>query len=250
MFSFLVETLIGWSPIILLLLLIMILFQRIMPSFIKMWLVKSVAVLMIGIYLVSFLHYTLPQRDIIRITDAYEKRENFENRGVSRYFYAASDSGSGTGTIRDVRYIDGVYPNGEVIVFRNEDTGIFGWPPYFKVNSSDVNAEAKNLKSDVENPKWVSIKHYGWRSTLLTIYPNVVSLTPVSGPSATYTPWFNIIFFIVLALVLLGLFRMFQSFKNKKINPMIKNAENAWDDIADSTSSFGAWIRGWFKRSD
>ena len=47
---------------------------------------------------VAFFHYTLPQTDIVRVTDTYEKRIDF---GENSIFWAKEDSGNATGNQSD-----------------------------------------------------------------------------------------------------------------------------------------------------
>ena len=77
--------------------------------------------------LFAFFHYTLPQRDIVRVTGTEIIRQDFSR--WNRIFYAQSDSGNEEGVNRDLRLTNTDYPNGGIMVFRNEDTG-FGWPWY------------------------------------------------------------------------------------------------------------------------
>ncbi len=170
------------------------------------WGLRVVALLFIG----AFLHYTLPQHDVVQIINTYNKNTPI---GANWMFYSIEDTGTGvetTSTIRDIRFIDAVYPDGtSVMVYRNEDTGWF-WPPYFKWDSSTLQAEAQNLKSDKSAPAWVSITHYGWRMPIFSIFPNAVSVTPVAGPDVTIIPWVNIILLVFLLLRFRGgiLFRL------------------------------------------
>lgn len=193
------------------------------------------------IFVAGWLHYTLPQRDVVRITNTEILRSDLS--GWNRIFYARPDGGNAVTDTRDVRLLNAVYPNGKVIVFRNEDTGWFRWPPYFKTNSSDVSAVAENLKSTAAEPQWVWVKHYGWRFSPLSIYPNAISIKPASGPDAGYIPWFNIGFFIVMGLLGLGAFRMVQRFKRRRIDPVLDDIEESWDDAGTSTRGFIARIR-------
>ena len=201
------------------------------------WIKYILFILFIG-GIAGFLHYTLPQRDVVRITstDVIRTTPTFWNQ----YFYSRGDSGNADIAVRDVRLIQGVYPNGEVIVFRNEDTGWFSWPPYFKTNSSDVSAEAENMKSTKEDPQWISVKHYGWRWTPLSVYPNAVRLDPVDGPDVRFIPWFNIFFFIIFGLFALGLVRLWQRFRRRRIDPLL-------NEIDETVTTRGDRIRGWFK---
>ena len=152
--------------------------------------------------LAGFLHYTLPQHDIVRITDTYEKRVDF---GENALFWAQADTGNaGTPVSRDVFFIQTVRAGkGRVMVYRNEDTG-WGWPPYFKFATANLQAEAADLKSTSEGPKWAIIKHYGWRNEFLSIYPNAISVRLVSGPDTRIIPWLNIVILTFLAALFWG----------------------------------------------
>lgn len=144
--------------------------------------VKYAVCFMISALIAAFLHYTLPQHDIVRITGSYNRVTTV---GSNKIFYANSDAGTAESTTtRDIRFIEAVRDNGNVIVYRNEDTGWI-WPPYFKWDSSNVQAEASNLKSDKDAPIWVSITHYGWRMSWISIYPNAVSISAAAGPGGT-----------------------------------------------------------------
>jgi len=149
---------------------------------------------------IAFLHYTLPQRDIVRITDTYEQRVE---PGDNALFWSNADTGDNRqATGRDVFFIQSFLSNGEPMIYRNEDTG-WGWPPYFKFDAANLQAQAADAVSnrDGENARWVKVLHYGWRNEFLSIYPNAVSVQPVSGPDVRIIPWFNI---VVLALLAAG----------------------------------------------
>lgn len=143
----------------------------------------------------SFLQYTLPQRDIVVITGTEIIRQDIS--GLNAWFYTGPDSGNAASVNRDLRLINTIDANGRTRVYRNEDTGI-GWPPYFKFDSADVQADAQAAISTVAAPNWVAVRNYGWRSTVISIYPNAISLRPVEGPDTLLIPWFNIVFLIVL----------------------------------------------------
>ncbi|WP_104017672.1 DUF1523 family protein [Roseovarius nitratireducens] len=150
------------------------------------------------IVVLAFLHYTLPQHDIARITDTYEKRVN---PGDNALFWSNADTGEDpTATERDVFFIQTFRANDKPMIYRNEDTG-WGWPPYFKFDTSNLQAEASDMmsKKSAETAQWVAIRHYGWRNEFLSIYPNAISLWPVEGPDARIVPWFNIVVLTLLA---------------------------------------------------
>jgi hypothetical protein len=197
------------------------------------WGLRILAVLFIG----AFLHYTLPQRDVVQIINTYNKNTPI---GANWMFYSIEDTGTGvetTATIRDIRFIDAVYPDGEsVMVYRNEDTGWF-WPPYFKWDSSTLQAEAQNLKSEKSAPTWVAITHYGWRMPIFSIFPNAVSVVPVAGPDVTLIPWINIVILTFLAFIIFMLRRMWLQFRERMVDPAVAEVEEAGDRA-----------RGWLAR--
>ena len=112
------------------------------------WTLRIVAALLA----LGFLHYTLPQHDVVKITGTYNRLTTIGSENA--WAYASPDTGTAeSGTTRDIRFIEAAYPDGDVMVYRNEDTGWI-WPPYFKYDSSNLQAEAGNLKSDAASPKW------------------------------------------------------------------------------------------------
>ena len=112
------------------------------------------------------LHYTLPQREGSCAFVNAESRLT-EVGGFNGLFFAQRDSGSAQSSdMRDLRLISTIRPDGRPLVFRNEDTGVL-WPPYFKFDSEDLQTEAANPHSTENDPQWVAITHYGWRSNLI-----------------------------------------------------------------------------------
>ena len=215
-----------------------------MWTYIK-WFFRILPIVIVGL----FLHYTLPQHDIVRITNTYNKQTVI---GSNWLFYSSGDSGANTATtsdtIRDIRFIDAVFPDGEsVMVYRNEDTG-WVWPPYFKYDSSTLQAEATNFKSDKANPQWVSVTHYGWRLPIFSIFPNAVAVNPVAGPDVSITPWVNIIVLSLLAFGLFMLRRMWMQFRERAIDPVVASAGEAWDDVDATADAARAKAKGVFGR--
>lgn len=190
----------------------------------------AVLALLVG----GFLHYTLPQRDIVRVTDTEIIRQDFS--GLNRIFYAQGDSGGANPASRDLRLINTVDADGDVRVYRNEDTG-FGWPPYFKLDSADLQAEAANLTSTAAAPVWVAITHYGWRSRLLTTYPNAVAIRAVEGPEVRLVPWLNIVILVLLAAVLFMAWRIWERFEDRVIDPAADRVAVRWAKLKD-------WVSG------
>jgi len=191
--------------------------------------------------LIAVLHYTLPKRDIVFITGVEIKLEQF---GENSIFWASPDLGTqadGQMVSRDVRFIDTVQRNGRVKVYRNEDTGA-GWPPYFKFDSSNVQAEARNYVSTSAAPQWVAMRHYGWRIPWMTVFPNVVSIVPVAGPDVQLIPWFNIIFLTLLAAVFWAVWVRWRRFKAKRITPVIDGIDAGIDE---KRAGISRWFASW-----
>ena len=140
--------------------------------------------LILFVIVAGFLHYTLPQRDIVRIVNTYEERHDFG--GFSDIFWQNTGAATADQPItRDVLYIQTVLPDGDPMVYRNQDTG-WGWPPYFKFDTANLQTEAADAISPRATPEWYAIRHYGWRITWLGdgVFPNALSMKPVAGPAS------------------------------------------------------------------
>jgi len=187
--------------------------------------VKWVFVFATWLLVASFLHYTLPQTDILRITDTYEKRIDF---GENSIFWSNQGTGEAEDTPnRDVFFIQTVRSDGDVMVYRNEDTG-WGWPPYFKFDTANLQAEAADTRSTSENAKWVALRHYGWRNEFLSIYPNAVGVWPVAGPDVRIIPWFNIVLLTFLFAVFWAIRVRWKRFRRNRIDPTIDEWTDGW----------------------
>lgn len=208
--------------------------------------VKWAIIVLFWGFVAAVLHYTLPQHDIARVTDTYEKRID---PGENSIFWAVHDVGSNEATAnRDVFFIQTKRANGKVMVYRNEDTG-WSWPPYFKVNSSNLQAEAADMKSTAEAPKWVVIRHYGWRNEFISIFPNAVGIRQVEGPDVRIIPWFNIIVLTLLAALVWAIWVRWRRFRERRIDPMLENVtesiEAAGDTMAEKRGRFRRWLDSW-----
>lgn len=201
----------------------------------------------------GFFHYTLPQHDIVRIVNTYQERQDLDD--WTRIFWATPDD-QATGLInRDVQFIQAVDADGDPRVYRNEDTG-WNWPPYFKFDTANLQTQAEDLKSTSAAPQWVSITHYGWRIVYLSTFPNAIAVKPVAGPDVTVIPWVNIIILTFLAVILFMIRRMWLQFRERMIDPVIEDVEEAWDNVdaqADQAAAkargvwgrFKAWLGTW-----
>lgn len=208
------------------------------------WGLITLAVVFVGL----FLHYTLPQRDVVQIINTYNRVTQI---GGNWMFYSIEDTGTGaetTTTSRDIRFIEAVFPDGDsVMVYRNEDTGWF-WPPYFKWDSSTLQAEATNFRTDTANPKWVAITHYGWRLPIFSIFPNAVSVRAVEGPDVQLIPWVNIILLTLLAFAAFMVRKMWLQFRERMVDPALADAGEAWDSVEAKADAARKEARGFFGR--
>jgi len=172
----------------------------------------------------AFLHYTLPQHDVVRIADTYETRVN---PGANSLFWADAATGEATGLDgRDVFFIQALRPGGRPIVYRNEDTG-WGWPPYFKFDTTNLQTKAADLRSTSQDPRWVVVRHYGWRYELMSIFPNAVEAWEVEGPDHRIINWFNIVVLTLLAALSWGIWARWRRFRERRIDPWLDDDPGA-----------------------
>ena len=219
---------------------------------------RILLVLIVGL----FLHYVMPQQDVARITSNEIIRTDFG--GLQRLFYAQADSGQVDTINRDLRLINterkatyffGLIRGGnEVMVYRNEDTGWI-YPPYFKFDSSDLQAEAAAAVSTGAAEEWVVITHYGWRIRWASIYPNAVAIRPILVPEGENPqdyrpfPWVNLIIFAALIVALLFIRAAWAQFRERTLDPMADKAGDRLDhvnaDLAERRGRFARWIDSW-----
>lgn len=193
--------------------------------------------ILILVLIAAFLHYTLPQRDIVRIVNTYEERQDFG--GWNSIFWSGPNVGAGDAVNRDVLFIQTVKADGDTMVYRNEDTRF--WPPYFKFDTADLQTEAADAVSTRDAPQWYAMRHYGWRNSWISIFPNALSLRPVSGPEERLIPWFNIVFLTILAVIWLTLWRLWRNFRQARIDPVL-------EDIDESADAARGRVSGFFSR--
>ncbi|MCR9127463.1 MAG: DUF1523 family protein [Rhodobacteraceae bacterium] len=191
----------------------------------------------------GFLHYTLPQHDVVRIVNTEVQRVDF---GANSVFWASGDTGSQAGATvnRDVRFIEAFYENDRPMVYRNEDTG-WGWPPYFKLDSSNLQAEARDLVSTKSAPQWVVIRHYGWRNEFLSIFPNAVEVRAVAQPDVRIVPWVNIVILTLLAAFVWAVWVRWRRFRAARIDPALREVADSWEAAGDAVDDGRGRIRRW-----
>ncbi|WBL32542.1 DUF1523 family protein [Sinirhodobacter sp. HNIBRBA609] len=201
------------------------------------WTFWALLALIVG----GFLHYTLPQHDIVRVVNTYQERQDLGD--WTRIFWSDPDDQSGTLTNRDVQFISTIRANGKPMVYRNEDTG-WNWPPYFKFDTASLQTEADDLKSSPESPKWAVITHYGWRNQLFSIFPNAVGIKPVAGPDVRIIPWVNIFLLVVLLIIVLTVRAIWRQFRERSIDPLVEDVGEAWDEVEERADAAGDRARG------
>ena len=195
----------------------------------------------------GFLHYTLPQRDIVRIVNTYEERQELGD--WTRMFWSRPDTQSDGLINRDVQFIQTVRTNDRPMVYRNEDTG-WSWPPYFKFDTSNLYTEAADAVSTRDAPEWYLLTHYGWRNEFLTIFPNAISIKPVDGPDASKgIPWVNILILTVLAAIFYAILVRWRRFRRKRIDPTLEEWQDSWEAAGDAVERkrgrFRRWLNTW-----
>ena len=142
-------------------------------------------------------------------------------------FWAASDESQAKLESWDVQFIQAVQPDGDPMVYRNEDTG-WGWPPYFKFDTANLYTDANDAISSKDAPEWYAVTHYGWRNEFLSTFPNAVSIKRVAGPDVRLIPWFNIIVLTVLAAFAWGIWVRWKRFRKNRIEPTIDEWTDGW----------------------
>ncbi len=139
-----------------------------------------------------WLHYTLPRYTAAGITDA----------GAKRTEGAPLREATEGRTALDTYFVYVTHEDGSVGVFRNDDTG-WGWPPYFKFNAAELQADAVALKGQK-----VLFRYYGWRVQMLGLFPNILAVSPAPEKIPGIS-WARLFFFTVWWAVVILLFPRF-----------------------------------------
>lgn len=197
---------------------------------IAFWIVAIVAV-------AGFLHYSLPQRDIVRIVGTDVVRQDVDTTDAE---------GNAVVRTRDVRFIYTKTPDGDDRVYRNEDTG-WGWPPYFKFDTADLAAQASDLVSTANDPGWVVVRHYGWRIPMFSMFPNALSIRPATGPDEELFPWFNVVFIALLVLAVLIVRRIAIILFRTHVDPVVEQIEMEYDEQVGAVRRRLRRTRRWFR---
>jgi hypothetical protein len=203
-------------------------------AYVKWTLLALVALLVAG-----FLHYTLPRHDVMRIVETEVRRVEVP---AGSLFWGTSEPGDTTGN-RDVKFISGVTEGGTAIVFRNEDTG-WGWPPYYKFDSADLQARAADSVSARGTPEWMLVRYYGWRSNLFSIFPNALAISPATGPDMRVIPWFNMVVLAGLVALVLFLRTVLRRFWRNRVDPVVARVTEGFDQADEKADAARDRFRG------
>lgn len=181
---------------------------------------KRIIKLIVLVLVLLGLDYVLPDREIVRIvgTDVVRKETS-------------------SGQPRDVRFINAEYPDGSPRVYRNEDA-----PWYLKFDSGNLQARAQAY-AKADPPKWVAVKHYGWRIPILSMYPNAISLKEVPSPDVRVLPWERIVFAVLIVVLYLLARWWWRRFRREQIDPVLDEIEETIDDLDARSDRLAAWIR-------
>ncbi|MEM6945494.1 MAG: DUF1523 family protein, partial [Pseudomonadota bacterium] len=180
----------------------------------------------------AFLHYHLPQRDIVRILNTEVTRVDSVATGAD---------GQAITTSRDVRQVSSVDRDGAARVFRNEDASL-----YFKFDSADLAAEADELTSTRDAPRWVVITYYGWRVQFMSWFPNAISVREAESENEALPWWPNVLIVSIIVIVLLAIRRVILLLIARFIDPVVESVEMELDAKASAVSRFGRRVRRFF----
>lgn len=200
------------------------------------WILRALVLLMV----VGVFHYNLPGHDVVRIVGVETQRMDF---GWNRFFFSAPAGGSANTDTRDVRLIETITPDGAEIVYRNQDTG-WGWPPYFKFGSANLQTRARDMVSTSEEPRWVVITHYGWRNELISVFPNAVGVRAASGPDERIIPWASIVILALFAALVAWLWWTWVRFRDRWLTPRMEDLEETTEMATGRVTRFWRRLTG------
>jgi hypothetical protein len=139
----------------------------------------------LSLLLITMAYLYSPKYDVVKIKGTEVKRTNKQT---------SSDIQS-----KDVYYIYTIKGDSP-LVLRNEDALV-----YFKFNSADIQTLAQDLEGQM-----AQIKHYGFRSTWFSVFPNVTHIgsTTTGQSGVSIFLWFNLL--VVLSLLALLFYKLRQ----------------------------------------
>jgi len=88
------------------------------------------------------------------------------------------------------------------------------------------------------------VRYYGWRSNLLSIFPNALSVSPATGPDMRVIPWFNMVVLAgLVAIVVAGRIAVRRFWRNR-VDPMVARVSEGFGDAGDAGDAAKERIRG------
>lgn len=160
--------------------------------------------LLVVLAVAAGLSYVLPHHAVVSITGTEVKRA--DHNGI------VTAKNPADGPTRDIYFINAETPDEHAPrVFRNDDTR-FGFPWYFKFDAADLQASAQGLARD---NKLALVTYYGWRLQMFSAFPNAVAIRAADGPEPPF-PWFNVIFLLVLAGVVIYLVLLVRHWRRQR----------------------------------
>jgi len=142
--------------------------------------VRNVLLAILAAVLLAVLHYSLPQVDVVRAVGVEIKRLD------------ADGSETGQNRTRDVYQLQTETLDGQPRVYRNEDNLL-----YLKFDSANLQAQMQSFAADKQ---LIALRHYGWRVTLFSRFPNALKAWPVEE-GYRHIPVFNTLVLLGLALL-------------------------------------------------
>ena len=186
------------------------------------WVLGLVVLLAVGL----FLHYILPKRAVVYVTSTENRIVSADEYNGFRSFNDASATTT-TGGVSggaDVFFINTTTRDGNVLVFRNEDTGL-GFPPYFKYDSADLQAEAQDAVSTRDAPRWMAVRYYGWRIPFVSMFPNATSMEPAASRDVRLIPWTSIVVVVLLVAILWAIWARVRRWTRRRADPVTQSWE-------------------------
>jgi len=185
--------------------------------------IRSIVIWICALILVTALHYTLPQVDVVRAVGVEIKRVDMTNSETDQQ------------RTRDVYQLQMETPNGQPRVYRNEDNFL-----YFKFNSADLQARVQSLAAEKQ---LVAVRHYGWRLTLFSTFPNALKVWPVEE-GYRHIPVFNTLVLLILGgLAFLGFRRARRISRSREESRQLRETERAERDAAAARDAEAAALR-------
>lgn len=148
--------------------------------------VRNILIAIPALILLAALHYALPQVDVVRAVGVEIKRLDVQ------------ESDTGQSRTRDVYQLQMETESGNPKVYRNEDNFL-----YLKFDSADLQAQIQSFAADKQ---LVALRHYGWRLTLFSAFPNGVKVWPVEE-GYRHIPIFNTLVILAIGGIFFVVFR-------------------------------------------